>query len=568
MKQWQLISHTPEKLDSLTKQLGISPLIACLLINRGFGDPDKAHQFLSHSLKDLPNPFLLKDMDRAVARLVTALEQKEKIVIYGDYDVDGTSATSLLMLFFRDIGYPVEFYIPHRINEGYSLNVEALRRLKDQGVHLLITVDNGIAASKEVAFASEIGLDLIVTDHHEVPKQIPGAYAVINPLREGCLYPGKEICGTGVAFNLAMALRQRLREQGYFGKIPEPNLKKYLDLVALATVADVVPLIGVNRIFVKAGLHEMTTSQRPGIKALKEVSGIDGEVAPTHLGFRLGPRVNACGRLYDASTGVQLLISENDTIARKLAYELDSANRERQVLEDQILKEAISKLTKDPKTPHRMSHVLYDEKWHPGVIGIVASRLVSRYHRPTVILGKDEDSLKGSARTAGGLNLVEALRECEKTLIRCGGHKAAAGLSLTFGSLESFCLAFEESVRKRISKEDCIPKLFIDAELTLSQVNLDLIEELNQLAPYGQGNPEPFFSIRETRLKNNRVVGKNHLKFKAEKEKEGVNAIAFNMADRYPSWDTLFDLVFSCELNSYLGKTSVVMNIKDLKPTS
>lgn len=567
MKQWSVKPIHKEEAESLSRQLQISPLIAQLLINRDIREVTKVEEFLFHSLKNLPNPFELKDMDKAVSRIVEAIQKKEKAVVYGDYDVDGTTATALLLRFFREIGYPIDFYIPHRLKEGYSLNEQAVRELHKKGAKVIITVDNGIMAMEEALLIKELGMDLIITDHHEVPDSLPVAHAIVNPHRKDCAYPSKEICGAGVAFNLVMALRQKLRAMNFFREIEEPNLKKYLDLVALATVADVVPLTGANRILVKYGLQQINATLWPGLRALKEVSAVKGNVTATHLGFRLGPRLNACGRLYDATMGVELLISDDDEKALEIAAKLDSANRERQDLEKQIYRQAVDLLEKDPHRSQRMGHVLYQKGWHPGVLGIVASRLAERYCRPFILLGQDGERLKGSARSYGGLNLIDALRSCDKWLIKCGGHKAAAGLSLYLDKLEDFQQNFEREVQSKLSEEHCIPRMKIDAELNLGEIDLRLLDELKLLEPFGQGNPEPLFCLKATQSRGGRVVGERHLKFQVEKENKRADAIAFGMAEQTEMLKHSVDVAFICQLNEYRGLKSVVLNVRDLKRT-
>ncbi|MBI4411678.1 MAG: single-stranded-DNA-specific exonuclease RecJ, partial [Deltaproteobacteria bacterium] len=561
MKEWTFKPLFPDKQKQLEQQLKLSPLMARLLVNRGYDEPDRARTFLFPSLKDIPNPCLMRDMDKAVSRLVSAIAKKEKIIIYGDYDVDGTSGTSLLILFFRALEVPVDFYVPNRLREGYSLNPEALKKLKSEGAQLIITVDNGISAVYEAEVARELGIDLIITDHHECPEVLPKASAVINPQRPDCPYPAKEICGTGVAFNLALGLRQRLRDDGYFGETRlEPNMRQFLDFVSLATVADVVPLVGINRIFVKIGLEELSRSTRPAFIALKEACGLEGALTTTDLGFRLGPRVNACGRISDASMGVRLFVSRDLSEARSLAQELNAANQQRQNVEKDILKEAVDMLEADKEASNRMGHVLYRENWHPGVIGIVASRLVEKYSRPVVILGNDGGVLKGSARSYGGLNLVEALRACSEHLIKCGGHKAAAGLTLEAQKLDAFREAFEKKVRKEIGDKDLRPRLPVDAELSLAEINLALLDELSLLEPHGQGNPAPLFCLRGVQPRFHRIVGEKHLKFTATREKRDVNAIAFGQASRLNLMNHPIDLAFACELNEFKGTSSIVLN--------
>lgn len=598
MKKWNLKPSCQKEAGLLSQELGISNLTAQLLINRRIQDPLAAKNFLFNSLKDLPNPFLMKDMEKGVERIISAIKKKEKIVIYGDYDVDGTAGTSILILFFKEIGYPVDFYIPHRLKEGYSLNEVALAKIKALGAKVVVTVDNGITANREAIKAKDLQIDLIITDHHEVPENIPEAYAVIDPLRRDCSFPAKEICGAGVAYYLVMALRQRLRECGFFEKRKEPNLKNYLDLVALATVADVVPLVGVNRIFTKVGLAQITRSIWPGIRALMNVSGLTGELAAYHLGFVLGPRLNACGRLYNATMGVKLLISEDEAFALEMAYELEKANRERRGIEGKIFDEAVGILEKDLQSSQRMSHVLYHKNWHPGVIGIVASKLAERFCHPVILFGKpphpesplwrqedewedkksysltkshtegwggkDRDHLKGSARSYGGLNLVEVLGECKNSLIKFGGHKAAAGLSISLEKLQEFKDNFENEVKKKLSPENCVPHINIDSELSLKEINLKLMDEIKLLEPYGEGNPEPLLCLRGVSPQRERIVGEKHLKFYVV----GTEAIAFGMKDRSKTLKKEIDLAFALKLNTYQGVSSLVLNVKDLKPSS
>lgn len=564
IKQWEIKACAPEVISRLAREADLPPLVIRLLVNRGITELSAIHSFLFHSLKDLPNPFLLQDMNRAVDRILTAMERKEKIVVYGDYDVDGTTATSMLLLFFHEIGFPVHFYIPHRMREGYSLNVPALSRLKNEGAHLLITVDNGISASKEATACREMGLDLIITDHHIVPFELPAALAVVNPQRLDCAYPAKEICGTGVAFNLMLALRQRLREAGHFKNRPEPNLKRYLDLVALATVADVVPLVGANRIFVRAGLKEMESTRWPGLKVLMEKAGVASPIDTFHVGFRLGPRLNACGRLYDATAGVRLLTSADEAEARTLADELEAANLERRDIEGEILKQAIARIEQDAASPDRASHVLFDEGWHPGVLGIVASRIVERYGRPTILLGRDGAWLKGSGRSVAGVNMIDALNECTVHLVKFGGHKAAAGVSLEEDQLANFKNIFDQSVKKTLHAKDCFPVILVDAELKAEDVIPDLLREIERLAPFGHSNPEPLFSVRNITMQNARLVADKHLKFRMPTGSGSIEAIAFGQAEHLQKLNNPVDLAFSLKWNSYHGNETLNVHVKDI----
>lgn len=566
--QWLQRISDPGQVSHLAQTLSITPFLARLLVGRGLQDPSQAHLFLNGNLKDLPDPFLMKGMETAARRIVRAIAAHEKILIYGDYDVDGTTGTSLLLLFFRDIGVTVDFYIPNRLREGYSLQKEALQKIRADGVTLLITVDNGISALSEARFAAELGIDLIITDHHQIlPDGLPQALAILNPQQSDCDYPGKEICGTGVAFNLMIALRAILRREGYFADRTEPPLNHYLDLVALATVADVVPLIGVNRIFVKTGLQILGRTQWPGLKALLEVSGLHDDLTASHLGFRLGPRLNACGRLYDASTGVKLLTTRDAAEARRLAGELNAANEERQQIEKLILEEAIDDVEHLPDLQTRLGIVLYRPQWHPGVIGIVASRLVEKYCRPFVVLGTDGTRLKGSARTCGPLNLVETLGDCAAHLLKYGGHRAAAGVTVDPCQHENFSRSFDVAVSKRVTDEDLRPVLKTDAEVEELAELETYYEDISRLSPFGQNNPQPLFQIKGAKPCQSRVLAQKHVKFFLELKGRQVESIAFGRAgDVEGLLNPQNRFVFSIDRNLYQGRSTLQLIIRDFAP--
>lgn len=560
MKNWSVLTQPTDAVNALSRELGVSLLTARVFFNRGLKVTDEANLFLNQGLKDLPDPFLLKDMDKAVARIIYAIESKEKIVIYGDYDVDGTSATSMLMLFFAEIGYPISYYIPHRIKEGYSLNLAALEKLKNEGTHLIITVDNGIAAVDEVQASMQMGMDMIITDHHQIPEKLPPAYAIINPLQAGCEYPDKHICGTGVAFNLIMALRQVLRKKNYFET--QPNLKKYLEFVALATVADVVPLVGVNRLFVRYGLASLQNTEWPGLFALCQVSGLapGSEINAHHLGFRLGPRINAAGRLYDASLGVKLLTSHKKEEALELANTLNQANDERRGVEAHILDEALAQASSQSANPVL---VLESREWHAGVLGIVASRLVQKFSKPVILLTEDKGVLKGSARSIPGIHLVSCLKECESFLEKFGGHEMAAGVSLKPENLVSFKEAFGNVVAKNLLPREA--SLSIDALIGFAEIEDRLLEEIGLLGPFGQGNPEPLFCLNGIKINSYQIVGKKHIKFYLSSEKKKVEAIAFGMADLFPIPIPPLNLAFRLRKNTFRGQTQMVLEVADFQ---
>jgi len=548
------------------KELGISPLTAQVLLNRGISNPDEARRFLSPTLSDLPDPLTMKDMDKAVNRIVQALRKGEKITLFGDYDVDGTTATALLYLFLKNAGGRVDFFLPHRVKEGYGLNLEALKNTRSSGTQLLISVDCGISNREEIHWAKENGLEVIVTDHHEVPEKLPPALAVLNPKQKDCPYPFKGLAGVGVAFNLIIALRSLLRREGFFKDGNGPNLKEYLDLVALGTVSDVVPLTGVNRILVKYGLGELSQSNRPGILALKEVSGMEaGPVDTIGINFRLAPRINAAGRLEDAREVVHLLTTKDPAQARRIAAHLNELNSLRQRIEEKILMEAKEML--DSRSAEKMkSIVLSSLGWHPGVIGIVASRLTEAYHCPAILIALHENLGKGSGRSIEPFSLYEGLKACQTWMEGFGGHEQAAGLVIRAECIPGFSRAFEEIVAERLTAEDFIPRLTLDALISLEQMNESFISELEGLAPFGTGNPEPVLGLEKLTILGSRLVGKNHLRLRIQEGRVIREAIGFGMGSWHPLSGKGVKMAFVPQVNIFQGKRNLQMKIVDLQP--
>jgi single-stranded-DNA-specific exonuclease len=552
----------------LTSTVGIHPLAARVLINRGYTSLDSVTAFLADQLTDLPDPFRMKGMRSAVQRISEALAQGQKITLYGDYDVDGVCSTALLYLFLKEIGAQVSTYIPHRLEEGYGLNTQALERLGASGTKLVITLDCGINSFAEVTRAGELGLEVIVVDHHAVSSTLPPATAILNPHQPGCDYPTRHLCAAGVAFNLCLGIRKRLREDGFFNQKKEPNLRSMLDLVALATVADVVPLTGANRILVKHGLREITLARRPGVRALKEVSGLDPlvEVTSGQIGFRLGPRINAAGRLHDASIGLQLLCADTLETARPLAQALDAANLERRGIEQDILAAAIQQA--DSRSEAR-GLVLSSDSWHPGVIGIVASRVVERFHRPTFLIALKDGVGRGSGRSVEGFHLVGALEECSAHLIKFGGHKQAAGLSVEQDRLAEFSRAFEQVAARTLSEEDILPRCRVDAVVSLSELDCNSVRGLEALAPFGSGNPEPVFasqtlSAKPRVLANRRQGQADHLKLFLESAPH-LDAIGFGMSDRAPLAQGPVDLAYQLSVDQWKGQERISLKLKDVR---
>jgi single-stranded-DNA-specific exonuclease len=555
----------------LAAELQLDVLAGRVLWARGLRTAAEASAFLADKLADLPDPLLMKGMPGAVERVMRALLQREKVTLWGDYDVDGVCSTALLSTFLRQLGGVVATYIPHRLEEGYGLNRAAIERIAQDGTKLLVTLDCGITSHAEIARANELGLDVVVVDHHTVPETMPPALAVLNPHQPGCTYPTRHLCAGGVTFNLCMGLRRALREQGYFANRAEPNLREYLDLVALATVADVVPLTGANRVLVKHGLKELTAARRLGVRALKDVAGLspDEPVTAGQVGFRLGPRINAAGRLDDASVGLRLLCSSSESEARALAAELDAANAERQAIEQDILQAALAQAE---EKKGRRGLVLWGEGWHPGVVGIVASRVVERFHRPTVVLGVKDGAGKGSARSIGPFHLYDALKSCSGHLARFGGHKHAAGLTVDAASLPAFEEAFTAVADGLLTDEDLVAQCRVDALVAPGELTEKAVEGLQALAPFGQGNPLPVLAAKGLRasprvLSPKRPGAAGHLKLTLDAA-PAVDVIGFGMADRVAVTDGPLDLAFQAEMDEWNGRRRVSLKLKDLRSAS
>jgi len=563
-RRWQLRAEQPSRaeVEHLAAALGVQSLTARALLLRGIGTAEQGENFLRSRLTALPDPDLLPDMAVACSRLEQALVRGEKIAVHGDYDVDGISGCALLVETLRQLGGEVEYHIPLRMKDGYGLSADAIRQARDNGCELIVSVDCGVSAHAEADLVLELGLDMIITDHHQPPDELPVCLALINPHLENNRFPWKELSGVGVAFFLLVGLRRRLRENSYFSQHPEPDLRQGLDLVALGTIADIVPLGGVNRILVRAGLQLLEQGRRPGIAALKKVADVK-QVSCGVVGFRLAPRLNAAGRLEDAVLGVKLLLGDEPDELQKLAELLDGFNRERQQLEQQTLEQAIACLEEQDSDAY--SIVLADERWHPGVIGIVASRLVERYHRPTVMVALESGEGKGSCRSISSFHLYQALQQCAEPLSGFGGHAMAAGLSLPEEKLNEFTECFEQVAQNFLSTADLIPKLSHDGECCLSNLTIRQAEELETLQPFGAGNPQPAFYSCGCRVISPRVLADKHLKFDVEQEGVRLSCIAFGMAERYEQLSGKVDLLFKPNVNVWRGEKSVQLQIVDFR---
>lgn len=561
--RWNIFHCPAELREQLSRQLDIPPLVAQLLIKRGITDAWEGKKFLSPSLNHLYDPFLMKNVDRGAERIIKAIKRREKILIYGDYDVDGITACALLVDFLRSLGAQTSYYIPNRLEEGYGLNAEAVKRFGDQKVGLLICVDCGISDQEGIRLAQQLGMDTIVVDHHEVPAQLPPAYAILNPLQPDCPFPFKGLAGVGVTFNLVVALRSRLRNLGSWREEGEPNLRRYLDFVSLGTIADIVPLVDVNRVLVKFGLKELKETVKPGILALKEVSGIRrGEISTGQVAFRLAPRLNAGGRVASGQKGVGLLLEREYAQAQRIAEELDQANRERQSIEERIYREA-KEIIQQEELGRQRSLVLSSDGWHPGVVGIVAAKLAEEFWRPTVLIALDGYEGKGSARSVVGFHLYEGLKECEKHLLALGGHKYAAGLKISRDKLRPFSEGFERVVNEKARDEDLTPTIFVDAEVDLAEITVELLNHLSLLPPHGPANPKPLFSTRNRLpVHDVRTVGEDSLKFKMRERGETYEIIGFGMGYLSPTLPSELRIAFHPQMNEWEGLKRLQLELR------
>lgn len=565
-KRWIIKELPGMPIGGLARELDLHPLVAKVLVLRGFEDIEKAQSFLDAKLNLLPHPHKMLNLKTAAERIVDAMERSETICIYGDYDVDGVTSTALLVDFFRKAGYPVRSYLPSRIDEGYGFHKSTVEQMAHEGVSLIITVDTGISGHDACRKAKEFGVTVIITDHHEILGSLPDAFSIINPHQKGCGFHKEQLAGVGIAFFLAAAVRIELiaRKKISADKI---DLKQFLDLVTLGTVADVAPVVEVNRLLVSYGLGIISSEERPGIKALKEVAHLTSKkVLCGHVSFQLGPRINAAGRMGDANLGVDLLTGQDYSEALRIAEILEKENQKRQLVEGKILEEARTQLLGNKNHEQLHSVVLAGKDWHPGVIGIVASRIQEEFYRPTILITFDGEVGRGSARSIADFNIFKAIEKCSNFLEGFGGHQYAAGLQIKPENLSDFAIAFEKIARKELSKEDLIPRLIIDAQCELEQIDSRLIKSLGKLAPFGVGNPEPVFMTRDAEVMYKKVVGRTHLKLRVSNGRDNITAIAFGMGDLIDEISTRIDIAYTVGMNEYQGHSEIQLTIKDLKP--
>lgn len=560
-KKWTLKHKGKVKETELSKKINISPEISQILNNRGINDEKDAEIFMNPSLEYLRDPFLMKDMKKATERIKKAIENKEKIYIYGDYDVDGVSSTSILYIYFKSIDYPVKYYIPNRLEEGYGINEDAIRKISNDGCDLIITVDCGITSVNEVGLANELGIDVIITDHHECQSDVPDAYAIVNPKQGDCNYPFDMLCGCGVAFKMIQALTD---EEEF-----KRSMFDYLEVVTLATICDIVPLIDENRIIVKNGLKLMKEGKNLGLRELIKVCGIEtSKIGSSHIGYSVGPRINASGRLGHSYLGVQLFTTDLEDEAKEIANILEVKNIERQMIESKMYKEAEDVISSSENYKDDKVLVVAKEGWQHGIIGIVASKLTEKYYKPTILLTIEDGEATGSARSIKGFSIFDALVSCKDLMNKFGGHEQAAGLALNAENIEELRKRVNEIADYNLSKDDLIENIKVEYELEEESATLDLVDNLHKLEPFGLSNPSPRFIMRDLLLTNIYKMGKNkqHLKLICENEKS-YECVGFNMAylaEDFQEGDKI-DVLFQVDENNFNNDRKVQFLLKDIR---
>ncbi len=544
------------------------PREAQILVNRGILNHESAGSFISPKLTHLMDPYLMKDMRASVDLIVSTMDRHEPITIYGDYDADGLTATALLSNFLSPLDVPVHAYIPNRLTEGYGLHVQALQRISRLGPGLIVTVDCGISNNQEIAFAASLGLKVVVTDHHQVDDSYEPLCPVVNPHRPDCSFPFKHLTGVGLAFFLAVALRAELRERGWFAGRPEPDLKDYLDLVALGTVADMAPLLDQNRLLVKTGLDRIRTTRWPGLAAIADQAGLTlTSLTAQDLAFKIAPRFNASGRLGDAEIALRALTTRDPRLAKEVALQLDRKNSERQRLEREVLNEIEATLPPMEDLASQRALVVTGAGWHRGILGIVASKLLEKYRRPVLVLGVEDGTAVGSGRSVAGFDLYNALKKLEPLLERFGGHKHAAGLAVKVSNLERLSKEFEALAREELSEQDLVHTLEVDAEVSLKDMALESIRRLNTFSPFGNGNPEPLLYSGCCDVVESRVVGEKHLKMKVRQNGTVFETIGFGLAENTSAPRGQVNLLFTPEIDRWQGQEKPRLRIIDLEPS-
>lgn len=552
----------PHAVEILSTEINVNHTLANMLVNRGISDFQEAKEFFRPDLEKLHDPFLMKDMDKAVERLSQAMDKGEKILIYGDYDVDGTTAVALFYGFLKSFYEQVDFYIPDRYKEGYGISEKGIHFAAENNFKLIVSLDCGIKALGKVDLASSLGIDFIICDHHTPGEEIPKAVAVLDPKRKDCDYPYKELSGCGVGFKLIQAYSIK-------NSLDPLKLYEYLDLVAVSIAADIVPITGENRIMAYYGLERINNNPRPGLKALMQNGKIDKEIEIGDIVFKIGPRINASGRMEHAKASVQLLISKDLTDAVQRALLVEDVNASRKNFDENITKEALSMIGIQETAGALKSTVLFKQDWHKGVIGIVASRCIEQYYRPTIILTESNNKATGSARSVVDFDIYEAISECSDLLEQFGGHKYAAGLTLSVDNVPAFQKRFEQIVSERITDHHLKPVLEIDDVLLLDQINYKFYNILKQMAPFGPGNPEPIFSAKQVYADNIKILKDKHLKFEIVQDGQETRptCIAFCFSEYYELLNSKmrFNIAFGIRENIFRNTSSLQLYVKDIK---
>ncbi len=560
-KRWKILQADASKAAVLQESLKINHALCDILVKRGFDSFDKAKQYFRPQLSDLHDPWLMKDMDKAIQRILTAFEKKEKILVFGDYDVDGTTSVACMYKFLSKIYDPalLDFYIPHRYREGYGVSKMGIDFAKENNFSLIISLDCGIKSVELISYAKDIGIDFIVCDHHLPDEEIPPAVAILNPKQKDCNYPYKELCGCGVGFKLITALATELN-------IDEEHYYCYLDLVATAIAADIVPMTGENRILAFYGLEKINSNPNPGIKALIFLGGIQKKISINNVVFVIAPRVNAAGRMDDAKKAVQLFIEDEYNKALEFAEMLHSDNTDRKEADSSITAEALEIINEDVKLQNKKTTVVFKDHWHKGVVGIVASRLIETYFRPTVVLTESSGIATGSARSVPGFNLYEAIHGCREYLLGYGGHFAAAGLSLLPENVEAFTNKFEEIVAATIPEHLLIPEIIIDTEISFAGLTQNFYNIIFQMEPFGPENMRPVFIARNVKDTGySKIVKEQHIRFVVKQDTLSFTGIGFCLAEKFELLKNPVDIVFTVDENEWNGNVSLQLKVIDLR---
>ena len=560
-KRWNILAANPATVQSLQASLKIHPILCELLAQRGIDSFEAAKKFFRPSLEHLHDPWLMKDMDKAVKRIEDAVMNKDSILVFGDYDVDGTTSVATLYQFLKKLTPQVDYYIPHRYKEGYGVSKIGIDYAKQTGIQLIISVDCGIKSIELVEYAQHLGIDFIICDHHLPDATLPPAVAILNPKQQDCQYPCKDLCGCGVVFKFITALAKKYN-------LPDESYFEYLDLVATAIAADIVPIVDENRTLAYYGLQQVNESPCPGILALMELAKQTTPMRITNLVFAVAPRINAAGRMDDAKKAVQLFVEKDYSKALSLASLLQQDNLDRREADTTITEEALAQIELDPNHTQKKSSVIFQPHWHKGVVGIVASRLIEKHYKPTIVLTQSGDIITGSARSVNGFNLYEALHACRSHLIGYGGHFAAAGMTLALENLEAFKNAFEQAVAERITPAQLIPEILINAVISIDSINMNFYQIITQMEPFGPDNMRPLFVAKNVYDTGYSKLAKEaHISFNITQGSQYIKGIGYNMAEHIALVKSgkPFDIVFQLQLNEWQGTKTVQLQVLDLK---